>query len=389
MSISRLDTILIRLALVGAVALMPLMTVADAAVAPKVVVAEKISVDLKLLPFVEDVDVLHLDDNVKAILDQSIVGISSKRERATTLHLLLFNSSYLGIDYGGGLTKTAQQTYDTRSGNCISLASLYVAAARYVGLKAKFQNVDVPREWYDEESFYIVPSHVNVAVNISGMGRELIVEFTDIYSAQNTRFYDSQVISDERVLAEYYNNIGMEFMQQGQYELAIANLKKSINTYPKVGFVWSNLGVLYKTAGFFDLAESAYKKSLKLEKKNLSTLNNLYALYRQLGRDKDADKLAKKVDHYSRKNPHYLVKLAESEMALGNYKQAITLLKKAIKYKPEEHRFHLVLASAHFSLGEYSKSISEVSIASQSATTDLDKSRFQRKLAYIQKHQNL
>jgi len=343
--------------------------------------------DLAALPAVEDIDIFGISTEFKAILDKQVRKMPTISSKSKALHLLLFDDRYLGIEYAGTLTRTAQETLDYRSGNCISLASLYVASARYVGLKAHFQAVDVPREWIDEVDYYVVPTHVNVIVEGSNSGRDLIVEITDTYSAQDSRMWESEIISDVQVEAEYYNNIAIESLQQNKMPLAMSYLLKSIETYPKVGFVWSNLGVMYKKHGFFKEAEEAYNKALKYDKKNLSVLTNLYAFYTELGRTAEAKKLSKKVAKYSKKNPYYLAKIARSDIGVGRYKQAESLLNKAIKINPDEPKFYLEKALIFFKLGDYRKSIAQVEIAKSFALDEVDEKRYDNKLDYIRSHQ--
>jgi len=341
--------------------------------------------DLSKLPRVDDVDILTIDDNIKALLDREVASIPGKRERAIQLHRILFKPYHIGITYDSTATKTAQQTFDSGSGNCLSHAALFVAAARYVGLKAVFQTVEVPREWLENDNFYVIPGHVNVAVALPG--NIITVEFTDAYSAHNTRFLKSKKISDKMALAEFYNNIGMEHMQKLDYPSAIAYLQKSTEMSKRIGFVWSNLGVAYKLNGHMALAEKAYKRGLNLESTNLSIINNIYILYQQTGQTKKAQKLAKKVERYSKKNPYYLQKLATSDMNMGNYAQAVNLLRKAIRIKPEEPNFHTTISFAYYELGEFDKSIKSMGKAREHAKNEEEYNRFQHKLDVLKRYQ--
>lgn len=334
--------------------------------------------DLSQLPAVADVDLLAINDDIKTLLDQHIAPISSGRDKTFELHRLLFKSFYLGIRYEYGKTKTAQETFDSGSGNCLSHAALFVAAAKYVGLKAYFQMVDVPREWLDRDSFYVVPGHMNVAVRMPG--NTITVEFADILLARDTQNLASTRITERQALAEYYNNIGMEYLEQRNDLHAIAFMRKSTSTYNKVAAAWSNLGVTYKLNGHLQLAQDAYENGLRHDKRNLSIINNAYILYQQTNQLKKAERLARKVERYSKKNPYYLEKLASTDMSLGNYEQAVNLLKKAVRIKNEEARFHIALAYAYYQLGDYDSSIESATLAQQHSQTPEEYKRYQAKL---------
>ncbi|WP_075185515.1 tetratricopeptide repeat protein [Teredinibacter haidensis] len=343
------------------------------------------SLDLSTLPKIEDVDLLAIDDEIKQILDLEIRPIHSKSEKARQLHRLLFHPMYLGITYNYGKTLTAQQAYNAGTGNCLSHASLYLAAARYVGLNAQFQIVDVPRDWLDRKDFYVVPGHINVKVSIPN--NTVIVEFADAYSAIRTKLLKSERISEHQALAEYYNNIGMEYMEKKDYATAIAYMHKSTKTYRKVGSVWSNLGVAYKISGHLKLAQDAYEKGLKYDKRNPSIINNIYILYQQTGQMAKAEKLAKKVEGYSKTNPYYLEKLAGSDMSMGNYKHAVRLLRKAVHIKEDEPKFYLAMAFAYHQLGEYEKSISSVTLAQKHSVSQAEYDRYGHKLNVLRSYQ--
>ena len=60
-----------------------------------------------------DVDVLAINDEVKALLDTYVKPVRGQVDRVEALHMLLFHDDFLGIDYDSTNTKTAQETFDT------------------------------------------------------------------------------------------------------------------------------------------------------------------------------------------------------------------------------------------------------------------------------------
>ncbi|MBR9909425.1 MAG: tetratricopeptide repeat protein [Gammaproteobacteria bacterium] len=333
---------------------------------------------------IEDVALLELDQNTKAILDKALGHVKGTETLARSLHLFLFGKGFYDIRYNFAVTGSAQQTFDAGYGNCLSLASLYVASARHLGLDARFQSVEVPPQWSDLDDFYMVAGHLNVIVWLGRGHDKLIVEFSNVYSAAKTSQMKSKVIADERVLAEYYNNLAIDKLQQQALVEARAYLLKAIDTYPKIDFVWSNLGVVNKRLGDFAAAEQAYKTALKVNRKHMSSLNNLYALYLHQQRDKEAEKLAKRVERYSRKNPYNLARLARLDIDNGNLDHAIGLYKKAIKIKADEVDFYLQLASLYYSLGDYARSSEQLHRATELATNAEELARYQGKLDFVQ-----
>ena len=296
---------------------------------------------------IDERDILAIDDEIKDKLDAYIRPLRLKEEKASQLHAYLFTPEGINIQYEAGETKTAQETYDTRTGNCVSLANLYVASARYLGLKAKYQNVIVPRTWEKGEEFYILPAHMNVVVTINSRTKA-VVELVDTYVPLDL---DDEIISDKRAFAEYYSNKGVEFLSAKDYGSAVSHLEKSIAVYDGLAFSWSNLGVAYKFNKDYEKAEKAYLKALDIDKKYLSALKNLYALYFDLNETDKVKSLSERVEKYAKRNPYFLARTAEILHSKGEYQGAVNLYKKAVGKKKDEGDFFFGLAKAYYQLG--------------------------------------
>lgn len=334
-------------------------------------------VDLTSLPTIEDVNLLFISDELKYALDRSLGHIKRKQELPFALYDLLYSQNHLNIRYEDHATHTALETFQRRHGNCLSMASLYVAAARHLGLDARFQSVDIPLDWASADNLYVISSHVNVG--IVTRGGKLTVELTDDYSPEQTRTLKTARLSDDQALADYYNNLGMEHFQQGELPMALAYLLKATGIDRKSSHNWSNLGVLYKRAGYPDQALQAYTRALRLNSDNTSALTNLYVLYHEQGLTDKADKMLDRVTRNSRKNPYVLSHLAESSMALKQYREAIQLLRRAIKVKKDEPLFYFNLSLAYYHVNNLPKSLSAMNTAQQLAQTDPQSTRYQQK----------
>ena len=337
------------------------------------------SLDLENKDFiVPDYDVLHLTDEIKNFLDIEVASIQSKKQRFLKLHDVFYKPFYLNLMYNPEGTYTAAETFRIGHGNCISHANLFVAAARYVGLKANYQTVDVPLEWRPRQGFYELPGHVNVILKL---GRyTATVEFNQaIFDEYDITNLKTEVISDDRAKAEFFNNLGVEALTGNEYYKAIAYFEKAIDTDRKLDISWSNLGVVHKKLGNFSEAEKAYLKAIDLNRYNKPAMKNLFVLYTQLGDKENADAYRKDVEKYARKNPYYLEKLAKRELALENYKEASKLFKKAIKIYKLESSFYHGLALSYYHQNKIDQAKDALDEAQQYATLE-DKQRFSQKL---------
>ncbi len=121
------------------------------------------------LPEVNDVDVLAMDQDMLRFLDKHV---NQKHRSTLKLHELLYaiiTEGSFGLEYDE-ITRTAQETFEARLGNCLSFTNLFVAMAREVGLEVSYQEVDIPPSWSMAGDTYELNRHVNVFVDLGPGG---------------------------------------------------------------------------------------------------------------------------------------------------------------------------------------------------------------------------
>jgi type IV pilus assembly protein PilF len=72
--------------------------------------------------------------------------------------------------------------------------------------------------------------------------------------------------------------MGLEYMNRGQYEIALGKLKKAVRDDPGYAPAYTVTAVLYERIGEFELAGKNYKKAVEADPKN-GDVNNNYAVY--------------------------------------------------------------------------------------------------------------
>ncbi|MFL0808944.1 MAG: tetratricopeptide repeat protein [Agarilytica sp.] len=326
-----------------------------------------------------DLNLLKLDHNIQDLLDREVRPQTTKLKRLARLQSLLFSKDELHIRYQGDLTLTAIETFERRAGNCISLANLFIASARYLGIEARYQFVKVEQQWQRVGSLIEVPTHINVQVKTGKT--PLNIEFNGAYAANShEKKLLHSPISDLRAKAEFFNNLGAQKLKENRYNEAIEYFHIALEQDANSDSAWSNLGVAYKKTSREKRAEQSYLKALKLAPNNKPVAKNLYILYRDIGAKRKAKKYAKLVEKYSRKNPYYLEKLALDELRGGNYKSAKKFINKAIRAHKTEASFYHTLARIHWQ----TKNIKGAHIALQQAVeyanSDHSQTRYDNKL---------
>lgn len=326
---------------------------------------------------------LQLNASTKAFLDEKLKHIKNQEARTIALHKLLFTADGLNIGYSFKHTKTAQETFDTREGNCVSLSNLYVAAARYLGLKAQFNKVDIARDWDKLEQFYVLPHHMNVVVKLPH-GDRATVELVSTYLFNISQ---GHLITDEQAHAEYYSNVGVEALAAKDYTKALEHLQQAVTTYPKLTAGWTNLGVAYKHTQQLAQAEHAYLTALQLAPQDMTSIRNLYMLYKEQGEHQKLAHFSKKVEKYISSNPYAMAATATLYFKNNQLEEAKNLYQKAIKLKPTESEFHTGLAKTYFFLGELDQAHTSQQQALNNAPNADGLARYQAKLNAIEKRQ--
>lgn len=337
-------------------------------------------------PRIQDRDILALDDRLMRLVDYYVKPVRTTEAQIDTVIALMFDRDKLGLVYKRDKTATVRETVAAGGGNCLSLAAVFVALARYADLDASFVSVTVPPNWReaDVEDLYVVSQHMSAEVTErSRMGRKKhAVEFLWVLSTSGNK--NRKAVSDERAFADFYNNVAVESLQQRRLTDALYYAEKAIAAESRYAYAWLTRGVIQRKLGNDEEAEKSYITSLKIDKHNFSAMNNLVSLYRMQGRDAEAKRYLKKVERYRMKNPYYLHSLAEKAIAARSYKEAISLLRRAIKKAEYEDKLYFTLAKAYHLYGKQQLAIENLDKARTLVTDPAVRARYGKKLDLLQ-----
>ena len=225
-------------------------------------------------------DVLYLDEQTRALIDERIDSDWNQFHKLRELRKYLFSKDELNISYDSQDTRTAMETFSAHSGNCLSMTNLFIAAARYVGLSAQFQTVEVRPSWDYEGGTMIRYEHI-VATGKLPRSTTYVIDFFPEFVLDE---YKSAPVTDRIALSLYYNNLGAENLLDGRPKEAIAFLQTSLQLREDASDTWSNMGAAMRRVGRHDLAEFSYLKAIHQNSRNFSAQNNLVSLYKFQGR---------------------------------------------------------------------------------------------------------
>jgi len=290
---------------------------------------------------VKDEDILSVSPEMLQFVDRHTPRDMRNTSKAFALAYATMDPNFLDFDYDSSKTLSGEDTFGQRTGNCLSFSNMFIAMARAAGMKAWYQEVEVPQEWSSINDTLLVSRHVNAVVK--DVYLEYVVDVSRKYRNDEVL---SRRISDKEAQAQFYNNLGADALVANQLAKAHAYFAKAIETDPFAAYVWSNMAVVYRRNGQAEDAKAIYLTALDLDSEELVALNNLYSIYIEQGNEADARDMQKRVERHRRKNPYYLQHLSVLAVEEQRYDDSIKLRKRAIRMKDEEYRFHLSLAQS-------------------------------------------
>lgn len=89
---------------------------------------------------------------------------------------------------------------------------------------------------------------------------------------------DPDDLSESQRAAEFNTSLGLEYMNRGQYEIALGKLKKAIREDPDYAPAHTVTAILYEQIGEEELAGKHYRKAYEADPDN-GDVNNNYATY--------------------------------------------------------------------------------------------------------------
>ena len=148
---------------------------------------------------------------------------------------------------------------------------------------------------------------------------------------------DSYEKSQNRKAAESNTSLGLEYMNRGQYEVALGKLKKAVKADPGYAPGQTVLAVLYERIGEMDLAGKHYHKAYEADPTN-GDVNNNYGTY--LCKTGKEDKA---IEHFlaALDDPFYsspsvaLTNAGSCALGKGDLVAADDYLRRALKIEPE------------------------------------------------------
>ena len=156
--------------------------------------------------------------------------------------------------------------------------------------------------------------------------------------------------------SDYNAQLGLAYINQGRYDVALSKLKKAIEQNPDNAVAQHYIAELYRRLGEFEKAERHFKLALDLTPKNSALLNNYGVFLCDAKRYNDAyiyfDKVLKDPLYPAKGSVYENVGLCAQ--AQGDIAKAEENLKLALRMNPESPKSLLAMAQISFDKQKYS-----------------------------------
>jgi tetratricopeptide (TPR) repeat protein len=280
--------------------------------------------------------------------------VEAPRAQATELRrinrVLDFIFHQLDLRYQLAPTHTAEETFRTQRGNCLSFVNLFVGVARENGLNPFYVEVTDYQGWSHRNGMVVSQGHI-----VAGMYLDGELKTYDFLPYRPKAYKEFQPIDDLAAATHYYNNLGAEELLAGNFPRARELLTIASLLSPGSPRALNNLGVLSAREGRTAEAFDTYQRALAIDPLNSMVMTNLARLHQQRGEAARADELLAQVEAANTTNPFFFIYQADVALARGDHRKALDYMSRALRLDTESAEVHVGLVRVFMALGEMEK----------------------------------
>ncbi len=315
-------------------------------------------------------DILALSPEMGRYMARRIRPGQVRQLRLRALLDAIFGKDGLDITYGNSRTRTAIETFEERSGNCLSFTLMFVSMARHLGLNAYFREVDEVTSWDQRGDVLVTERHMYAEVEADNSTVQV-----DFLPAGSKIYRSTRRIGTPRVYAHFYSNLGVERLTEGELGTAIELFEKALQHDSGFSQALVNLGVALRRSGQPERAEESFRLALAADPREMAAASNLASLYLAQGRREEAAPLLERIAGHLRRNPFHHFRQGLRAGREAQWEVALDHLREAIRRRPEEALFHAELARLQVRLGREEQARSSLERALKLADSDEERGR--------------
>lgn len=308
---------------------------------------------------------------------------------ATYINANQLHGANLDFRYQDNLTQIASETYAQRAGNCMSLVIMTSALADILKVGAEYQDIAIEPVWDKQGDFYLINGHVNLRLfppenthTVYISSRAVLVDFM---AERALRGYGKTQISQQTLIAMFYNNMAAESLVDGDLNRAYALVKAGLRAGQFVPAL-NTLAVIYRQNGDEKRAEQVYRYTLRLDAKNMTTLYNLAMILGEQGRLDEWAEIHKVLELARIRNPYYYYDMAQQAFDEHQYDEALAWYQRALEKADYRHEFFFGISQTYWALGDEKRAKHNMEKAVALSRDDAVRYRYQTKLQAMKNH---
>jgi len=336
-------------------------------------------------------DVLTVSAAMKRYLVVDIAEQLHSKGKQTGLIEALYQKGQLKLEYDAATTKTASESFATRSGNCLSLVIMTAAFAHELNLPIYYQSAYLEETWSRTGTLLFASGHVNVSVGRrimdAGTSLDLSPLTIDFLPPEDIRRMRTHYIEEATVLAMYANNRAAEALTRDQLDDAYAWTVESLRRDPSFLGAWNTLGVVYLRHGNGDEAVRVFERVLAREPSSTRALSNLAEAYDRQGRGAEAVQMRTRLAAIEPYPPFHFFNLGIAAMHNSDYRAARDYFAREVDRADYYHEFHFWLGLADWNLGDVAQAKKHLQLAIDNSTTRGQHDLYAAKMQWLQSHQ--
>ena len=329
-------------------------------------------------------DIFYLTDAQQTAF-QDYYFAASRAQTPGNIRLFEYLQNFVDDFNFHGVTLTATEALQQKTGNCLTLAIVTKALADTVGLETGFQRVNSAPVYARYANLMTLSSHVRTYVyapNQAKQANTIVIRRASVIIDYFPTSPDvsGYMVSEADFIAMYYQNMAAEAMLEKRYDFAYSLLEQGLRLNHSNPETLNTLAVLFSKVSQQGQSEKLYAYMLDNHLATANVLTNYVAMLQSQGRLKEAKIFAGQIDKIEDDNPYRWIDLADKAYNNGDFVQAEKYYKKASRLAPYVHEGQFGLAKSYYQLGQLNSAKVALTKAIEADYRAEHKSLYQAKL---------
>jgi Flp pilus assembly protein TadD len=250
------------------------------------------------------------------------------------------------------------------------------------------QEVQTPVIYGRAGQLDVLNQHVNVLLPylrgdlmVESMAHDVVLDFEPDFQAPRR----GAPLTEEGIVARYYNNVAVENMARGDHARAYAYFKAAVRAEPGYVSPYGNLAVLYRRAGREGEAEALLRHAVAMGGTSDAALHELHRLLVDQKRDAEAQQVARQLDAHQAGDPYHWMSLGLTRLVENNPRDAARHFERARDIAPTFAEIHRYLAIAYARSGDVTRAREEVELMANTGAAVNKVALLRRKLEGLER----